>query len=88
MIKYLIVGFITVGILSGCQEGYTVTAHKGKILSMSGDHAEVIYQTTNGDYREIEYDFDNYSQRDAYHTGEKIVCYVRNNGYVQEIAKD
>jgi hypothetical protein len=90
MVKYLIIGLVAVGILVGCQHDTPVTPCKGKILSIDyySDDAEVVYQTNDGKYHEETYDFDNNTQRNNYKSGEKIICYVRGDGYVQEITKD
>lgn len=86
MIKYLIVGLVAVGLLAGCREDTPVTKCKGQILSISGSRAEIVYQTSDRNYHEGEYAFDNYNQRDYYHVGQNIICYVMENGEIQEIA--
>jgi hypothetical protein len=87
MIKYLIVGLVAVGLLVGCQDDTPVTKAKGQILSIDG-RAEVVYKTPDGKYHENQYTFDDVYQKEQFHTGEKIICYVRDDGYVQEIAKE
>lgn len=87
MIKYLtVLGILSLGILSGCQDDVNVDKCKGQILSINGEEAEVVYQTSDGKYHEEEYDFDSYLQRDNFHVNQEVICYVRGDGEIQEIA--